>query len=352
MDPKANMAIGVVPCEVPGSSDSVANSVFSQAYETGLSSPEVDSSDDHLIPKRKVVSWSSTVVVDDEDDDHFDCNSLSTDSTNITNSPNAITATSKATIQQQSSSVSNNSESSHTIDSGLSVVARTLHDNSVASANDSTSTTPLSPTADYFEDKTQFVEGLVDTAMAIIQSIWPSAMEGGSIEERRRMPLRRFVQETLKRSKTLYSTFQVALYYLIMIKPVVMERNCRFKPCVGLNCGRRTFLASLMLASKYLQDRNYSIAAWSKISGLSAKELKFNEIEFLKAMDWNLHVPIDAYNRWSSVLLSCSITNNGCLTSHVEDSVPPASCATVYSNKRKFINVDEDEETAVKVVVI
>lgn len=344
MDSKANMAIGPIPCDVPGSSDSVVNSVFSQAYETGLSSPEVDSSDDHLTPKRKVVAWSSTVVV--EDDDQFNCNLLSMGTSTAT----TIKATTDVAANIPTI-IPTKSEPSYT-NRVFSASAEISQDDSATCTSDSTSTTPLPPAVDYLEDKTQFVEGLVDTAMAIIQSIWPSAMEGGSIEERRRMPLRRFVQETLKRSKTLYSTFQVALYYLIMIKPVVMERNCRFKPCVGLNCGRRTFLASLMLASKYLQDRNYSIAAWSKISGLSAKELKFNEIEFLKAMDWNLHIPIDAYNRWSSVLLSCSITNNGRLTSHAEESVPPVSCATVYSNKRKFINVDEDEETAAKVVVV
>ncbi|CAJ0829500.1 3967_t:CDS:2 [Entrophospora sp. SA101] len=33
-------------------------------------------------------------------------------------------------------------------------------------------------------------------------------------------------------------------------------------------CGRRMFLASLIIASKYLQDKNYSNTAWSKICGL------------------------------------------------------------------------------------
>jgi hypothetical protein len=34
-------------------------------------------------------------------------------------------------------------------------------------------------------------------------------------------------------------------------------------------CGRRMFLAALILSSKSLQDRNYSARAWSKISGLN-----------------------------------------------------------------------------------
>ncbi|ANB12130.1 Pcl5p [Sugiyamaella lignohabitans] len=149
--------------------------------------------------------------------------------------------------------------------------------------------------------KTVFVEALVGSAVLLVDAIWKNP--GGS--SKKSMPLRRFIQETLKRSRTSYSTFQVSLYYLILVKPFIFEQARQKRLAKSpLSCARRTFLASLMLASKCLQDRNYSISAWSKISGLSVKELGNNEIEFLKAADWKLHVPQEVYNRWSTLLLS------------------------------------------------
>ncbi|CAG8572727.1 5967_t:CDS:2, partial [Racocetra fulgida] len=69
-------------------------------------------------------------------------------------------------------------------------------------------------------------------------------------------------------------------------------------------CGRRMFLASLIIASKYLQDRNYSNRAWAKISGLSVHEVNANEVCFLKLIDYNLFITEDVFKRWSSLLLT------------------------------------------------
>ncbi|KAI4154443.1 MAG: hypothetical protein L6R39_001384 [Caloplaca ligustica] len=66
------------------------------------------------------------------------------------------------------------------------------------------------------------------------------------------------------------------------------------------------FLASLILASKYLQDRNFSARAWSRISGLEASEINTNEMAFLTAVNWKLHVPEPVYQRWTDVVLKYS----------------------------------------------
>lgn len=120
------------------------------------------------------------------------------------------------------------------------------------------------------------------------------------------MPLRTFIQETLRRSRTSYSTLQVALYYLIKIKPHVPSQTeqSRDKPvCRAMQCGRRMFLAALILASKYLQDRNYSARAWSKISGLNTLEINQNELMFLEAVGWRLHISEATFQRWTDVVL-------------------------------------------------
>lgn len=62
-------------------------------------------------------------------------------------------------------------------------------------------------------------------------------------------------------------------------------------------------MSALMVASKYLQDRNYSIKAWSTISGLKVSELAANELDFLKALDWQVHVRPEAFDKWSRMFL-------------------------------------------------
>ncbi|GAM37713.1 hypothetical protein TCE0_024r07847 [Talaromyces pinophilus] len=83
----------------------------------------------------------------------------------------------------------------------------------------------------------------------------------------------------------------------------------RDSPCArAMQCGRRMFLAALILASKYLQDRNYSARAWSKISGLQTQEINQNEMMFLQAVDWKLHVPESIYHRWTDIVLKYTPT--------------------------------------------
>nr|CAG8512379.1 7360_t:CDS:2 [Entrophospora candida]CAG8572073.1 12038_t:CDS:2 [Entrophospora candida] len=66
-------------------------------------------------------------------------------------------------------------------------------------------------------------------------------------------------------------------------------------------CGRRMFLASLIVASKYLQDNNYSNNAWSKISGLSLKEINSIERRFLQLIVYNLYVSEEVFNNWTNL---------------------------------------------------
>lgn len=158
--------------------------------------------------------------------------------------------------------------------------------------------------------RTSFVDHLVDASTQIVQAIWPlssvvgRAESGSGSSGSYLLPLRTFIQETLRRSRASYSTLQVALYYLLLIKPrlpshnFTMEQPSDSHACRALQCGRRMFLAALILASKYLQDRNYSARAWSKISGLSTVEINQNETAFLHAVDWRLHITNDIYNRW------------------------------------------------------
>ena len=152
----------------------------------------------------------------------------------------------------------------------------------------------------------------------MIETIWPLSVlscgrdtgVGGKLQNL--IGLRTFVQEVLRRSKTSYSTLQVALYYLILIQSclpnhdLTMEQSEDSSACRAMQCGRRMFLAALILASKYLQDRNYSARAWSKISGLRTCEINTNELAFLSAVNWKLHIPEPVFHRWTDIVLKYS----------------------------------------------
>ncbi|OIW31182.1 hypothetical protein CONLIGDRAFT_573891, partial [Coniochaeta ligniaria NRRL 30616] len=174
--------------------------------------------------------------------------------------------------------------------------------------------------------KVEFVDKLVDSATYIVEAIWPTSSVpcrsdfGTSTSV---LPLRKFIEETLRRSRTSYSTLQVGLYYLILIKPHIpchdftMEQTDESHASRVLQCGRRMFLAALILASKWLQDRNYSARAWSKISGLKISEINENELAFLAAVNWKLHIGEDLYKVWSD-----------CVMEHTP-SLPPSSGGSI-----------------------
>ena len=129
-------------------------------------------------------------------------------------------------------------------------------------------------------------------------------------------PLQGFVQELIRRSRTSGTVLQTALCYIEAVRrklpgivsasviPVVPvkekapeepSKDCEAtstEPLVPspLLCPRRTFLASLILASKFLQDRCCSNRAWAKLSGLSPREVGRCEKALGDALEWRLWV--------------------------------------------------------------
>ena len=126
-------------------------------------------------------------------------------------------------------------------------------------------------------------------------------------------PLHGFVQELIRRSRTSGTVLQTALCYIEAVRrklpkiasaPVAPLKETRLEePSQGgglptlespipspLLCPRRTFLASLILASKFLQDRCYSNRAWAKLSGLSPREVGRCEKALGDALEWRLWV--------------------------------------------------------------
>jgi PHO85 cyclin-5 len=159
-----------------------------------------------------------------------------------------------------------------------------------------------------------FVSSLVIFAAGLIAAIWPlsAPVLHDTTYAHNVLPLQDFITETLRRSKTSYSTLQVAMYYLVLLKEhlpkcdFTQEQSCILSDRRPMQCGRRMFLSALMLASKFLQDRNYSTRAWGKITGLPTSEINTNELKFLEAVDWRLHVSKEKFERWSHTVIALS----------------------------------------------
>lgn len=124
----------------------------------------------------------------------------------------------------------------------------------------------------------------------------------------------------------------VAQAHAVHASAVAAELGERFTALVAAQnspvlCGRRMFLAALISASKYLQDRNYSNRAWAKISGLPVGEINGNERAFLKVVDFKLHLPAEEFQRWTERLAALASPT----TSPVEPAQPQSASSSPSS---------------------
>ncbi|KAH8919715.1 hypothetical protein BT69DRAFT_1223767, partial [Atractiella rhizophila] len=141
-----------------------------------------------------------------------------------------------------------------------------------------------------------------------IESIWkPEHTPASPAQGEKVLPLNWFLKEVLRRSRTSASVLQTGLYYLHRGSSLLSKAELDELIAVGHNpvlCGRRMFLAALITASKFLQDKNYSNLAWSTISSLDVREISINERAFLALLDYRLHIDADVFCKCECTFLS------------------------------------------------
>ena len=149
------------------------------------------------------------------------------------------------------------------------------------------------------QERSIVIDRLVDISADIIDSIWTKKSTSVKV-----ISTSIFIREILKRSRATYSMLQLSLFYIFRIRNIVIARMA--KPNLPFNeiisCGRRMFLAALILSSKYLHDKNYKNKTWSKIASLDTNEINTTETVFLKLIDYQLYVSKPLYERWVSLL--------------------------------------------------
>lgn len=142
---------------------------------------------------------------------------------------------------------------------------------------------------------------IIDVTVQVIASIWPNSISSASTVSGNKpiADLNTFLHHILKHSRTTHSTLQLAIFYLFRIRSRVQEKR---NDDVYISCGRRMFLASLIAAHKYLQDKTYKNSAWSKVSGLNVQEINHAEKVMLQLLDYRLYVKKDTYDQWILML--------------------------------------------------
>ena len=89
----------------------------------------------------------------------------------------------------------------------------------------------------------------------------------------------------------------------IILTLIYIDRICELHK-INLNCNNihKLILASFATANKYLEDIHYSMHFFSKVGGVSKKEMINLEYEFLKLIDFNLFVNEELYMKYKNNL--------------------------------------------------
>ncbi|ODQ65898.1 hypothetical protein NADFUDRAFT_41887 [Nadsonia fulvescens var. elongata DSM 6958] len=153
------------------------------------------------------------------------------------------------------------------------------------------------------------VGSLVNSTVDIMKSIWSRKDLSDSVSYQ--LSLTTFIKEILKRSRTSFSTLQVTLFYLIKFRTLIKDYLIRIKSgseklspdFLFLLDERKTFLVCLLISTKYLNDKSFSVNVWSKVSGLDKSDLIKWDFAFINSiMKWNLFIDVEDFNSWCTFL--------------------------------------------------
>ena len=98
----------------------------------------------------------------------------------------------------------------------------------------------------------------------------------------------------------------------LVISLIYIDRICKNKGVkLTKNNIHRILFSSILTSIKFNEDKIYPNSFYSKISGISVKELNKLESEFLKLIDFKLFIPDEIYDLYATYLYSFDkISNN------------------------------------------
>ncbi|KAI8808566.1 hypothetical protein BJ742DRAFT_771924 [Cladochytrium replicatum] len=145
---------------------------------------------------------------------------------------------------------------------------------------------------------------LIAAAIETIESIWSDA-ESSPNTTLLPATLREYTLQLLSRSRTTFSTLQIALLYLSRLHSRLTALRYFDSTTPELHPdfrdARLTFMTAVILASKYLIDNPPSNAAWSGLSGVHVRRINEMEAAFLGTIRYKLYVSDDTWKQLSGL---------------------------------------------------
>ncbi|KAL1543375.1 Cyclin-U2-2 [Salvia divinorum] len=85
---------------------------------------------------------------------------------------------------------------------------------------------------------------------------------------------------------------------------VYIDRFCHLHPDFRLGPANvhRLLITTIMLASKYVEDKNYRNSYFARVGGLTREQMNKLEVEFLFMVKFKLHVNVSVYESYCSHL--------------------------------------------------
>lgn len=108
--------------------------------------------------------------------------------------------------------------------------------------------------------------------------------------------LEKYVSRIMSLSKCEENTI---IHALVLIDSLC-EKNNIFLTKVNIH---RILITSVVIAIKYLEDIYFSNNYYSKVGGISLKDLNQYEVEFLKMLDFNVYVKPEVYENYMNSIV-------------------------------------------------
>ncbi|KAL6598421.1 hypothetical protein U3516DRAFT_605452 [Neocallimastix sp. 'constans'] len=196
----------------------------------------------------------------------------------------------------------------------------------------------------YTINQSYFIDSLYDVACTILNEspIWNKQ---SSTNQESLCSLRSFIVKITESSNTTITTFQVALYYLLQLHQRIQNINetSKKQKLYTALCGRRMFLAALIIASKYATDRALSSGTWAthiigQNNGIrNVSEVNSIQQEFLSIMEYELFIQHDNFNHWMDELKEYTILKYKYLSSNNQKQIMQWKAQQSYWFKRLSI---------------
>lgn len=135
---------------------------------------------------------------------------------------------------------------------------------------------------------------LAEFCAVVIPCIWARSFKRSLLSPKRHAAFKLYVQKVLKATQISCTCMLLALYYIQRLRTAY--------PSIHASIGSevRLFTTALVLANKYLDDNTFTNKTWSDVSSIPVSELNIMEMEFLSALDYNIHIPHTLYFMWTT----------------------------------------------------